>query len=420
MTELECKKIINNLIEITYEEEVNSFYSYYDTNSKNKSGFLIDNDAGDIIPFLDYFGYEELVTKYVNGMLDKYKGFYIDKSATMRFGATPLTKYNVCDLYSNSDYLHGLLFIRNLDRYKELHSKIDEVVTNIFNNVIPTKNTMFLKLFNKFIPLPIYRLLDDSMFAELMYKFGYESSGEQRLENVLNRIFSKNAPLKYGYVMGISILDRSYLMKDHTNFIYSLIGINNENSKYVLQIKKLFTIIDDYFVKDNIIFNSTKEIDNKYFSSLFFTYIDCLLEAYLSTKDDYYKEKIKYFLDNLVVKILKKHDVIPDKMDVNFEKSSDFSTLDPNTDLYVTLKKINLVFGNEYISLKLLDLFRNNIINTFYNKEGVLYTLFNITNKKPVNNAKTKFSFLFFKIYIIDQINTVDEMKKYQDYLDDR
>jgi len=411
-------KIIQNLIENAYVENKGVHY-FYDRKTKVKKGGINSNDLGDYIPFFHYYGFIKTSTNYIKTCLDKYHVFYRERVS--RFGSTFLSRFGVIDLYSNSDYFQGLVFAKSKKEYSSFHTKIDFIFSNLNKILSKTNFTHFYKIRNHYMPLPLFRLLDIGMYPELLMQVGHKSLGYKINNNIANRIIKNNASLNEIYFYRWSLVNKSTLMKDHTNFLFSYLRCNRDNfsdEKLVL-LKKVIDIVDNSFTHNNIIFNEIENV-GKIASPLSFAFLEVLLEAFIESEDSYYINRLEQLLEYWL-NLIEKYTILPGLINIQTNKVGMTSTVDPNTDFFVFLKKLKIFTGDKYISTNFINSYRDEIIKNYLNKNTFdVYKNVDVITGERHNSIKSKFACLFVKIFIVDQIKSIDDYYNKEIYLDDR
>jgi hypothetical protein len=414
----EAKSIISNLLRKS-SDNGKGLYAFYDKTTLEKSGHIITNDLGDYLPYLHYCGFIDECRKNIKYVLGKYDVFYQEN--TCRYGSTKLAKYGVIDLYSNSDYFQGLLFALQHKEYAEFHDKIRSIFKELIKIIFRTRYTHFIKIAKAHFSLPIFRLLDIGMYPELFTSLGYKEEAAKIIEEISRQIIKANKPLVQLSVFNIGLKKDPVLMKDHTNFMFSYIRFFRENPELLKkeQLKNIIKILMANFSENGIIFNSIAN-KGKRADSLSFAFLEVLLEAYELTKDNYYFEQLSSLL-GFWLKTILKHKVLPVYINVADGSISECANVDPNTDFFVLLKKVHLFTGSKLVAENFLTEYKRNILKYFLNKDSYdVHSNYNFKTKRPESLIKSKFSSLFIKVFIADEVDSLAELNRMEMYLDDR
>lgn len=259
------------------------------------------------------------------------------------------------------------------------------------------------------------------MFPEIFLGFGRVTDSGKMLSRLVIKILARKKPFYQHYFLNFPLGKESHLIKDHTNLLFSYIRylrITRSDSD-LDNLKELIRIISSEFVSENIIFNRKSDLGKKA-SALAFSFLEIVLECYLLTDDHHYLETLDALLPYWL-KTLERFGVFPVYIDtLNNQRSADAS-VDPNTDFYVFLKKARLFLGETYISDNLLNRFKKNIMESFINPKTLdVYSRINLDTGGKFPMIKCKFSTLFTKIMIADQIKNQRDFQSKEIYLDDR
>ncbi|MCK9555896.1 hypothetical protein M0R36_08810 [bacterium] len=412
------KKILANLIDKSYVKG-RGFSFFYDRTDPLNRGYINTNDLGDYIPFLHYFGFGDIVRDCLGSVLSRYDVFYRER--VERFGSTRLSKFGIIDLYSNSDYLHGLLFARRYPEYKEFHCDIDGVFGKIAKIIKRTSYTNFIRLRKNYVPIPVFRPLDIGMYPEMLYEHGEVDIAETIIDSLARDIIVSGRPLGRCYLWKLLVNGKMYLMKDHTNILFSFLRIyrNNGIKNKEKQLKRLFDILLDKFTSGDIIYNNNMEKGVRS-SSLAFAFLETLLEAYIYTEDRYYREKISVLLP-FWLNIISDINILPSYKNINTGRYSDDAIVDNNTDFYVFLKKFMLFGGEHLVSDDFIGKFKSDIIKYYLDSSSHdVYSSVNIGTGEKSNVIKSKFSSLFTKVLISDNLISRKQYFDMEIFLDDR
>ncbi|MCK4942799.1 MAG: hypothetical protein KAS65_04440 [Candidatus Aminicenantes bacterium] len=412
------KRIIGNLIRKAFEKD-QGFYHSYESPTLQKRGGLNDNDLGDYLPFLHYFDYIEVALNYLKTLFSRYDLFYIQKDR--RFGSTRLSQLGIIDLFSNSDFFHGILFARQQPDYRQFHDEIDGRIERLIQIISKTRYSHFVKLGKYFIPFPVFRIIDLSMFPEIILGFGKEAEAKHILSRFIPVILKRQKPFYRQYLFGLPLGKNSCLMKDHTNLLFSCIRYyrTNPDDFDPDSLKELIRILSREFTSDNIVFNQKSDLGGKA-SSLAFAFLEVLLESYLLTEDKFYLGELEKLLSYWLT-VLDRFDIFPTYMNTLNNQRSNKASVDPNTDFYVFFKKMNLFLGETFLSGNLLKRFRENLMESFVNPETHdVYSWINLDSGEKSSRIKCKFSSLFTKIMITDGLIDQRDYQNKEIYLDDR
>lgn len=411
------KFFLGALIERAYKYD-EGFYFYYRSDVSEKRGYINTNDLGDYIPYIDYYGFDDIVVNWVSAVLNKYDLFY--KEPINRFGSTRLSLYGFIDLYSNSDFYHGLLYVRKLDKYKELHGRIDLLFERLIKRLSKTNYTNFYKLFKWYLSVPIFRPIDIGMFPELLVEYGDNKLANKILRYSVDKILRQNELLSKSYFLCFKLQKDCVLMKDHTNLLFSYIRFYRSNRELFKpkELKSILKMVISCFARGNVIFNAKSEYKNA--DSLVFSILEIFLEAYVLTDDNFYLECLKKYMP-FWIELIESLKVLPTKIDPKTLDSSNISIVDTNTDFYTFLSKANLFLGESFVPNSLIENYKKNIIEMFVDKENLnIYTTLTMNEYKRNNVIKSKFSALFSKVFILNDISSQSEYSKMEVYLDDR
>lgn len=410
---------LKRLIEKAYVPN-QGFRLTYTFHKPSQDTRINNNDLGDYLPFLHYFGYYDICQQLIETCLHRYP--LLCRENYLRYGSTKLIKYGVTDLYSNSDYFHGLLFALKQPEYSSFHETISFRLHSFANLLKSTRNTHFVNVLGREFSIPIRRPIDAGMMPELLHDMGFKDIALQYIDKWKNSLLCTEKALGTSYIFNYNVGDHPRLMKDHTNFLFSCIALYNPDGHGITakDLKKLISIVYKYFARNSVVYNTRKDLQRCKSSSLAFSFLEVLLDAYAKTCDEYYLAILKDTLP-FWLRAIEKHKVLPDYIDVSTNKASQYSPVDNNTDFYVFMKKLRLLTNDSLVSEEFHQQYRRNIVATFvYPETQDIASTYCLHTKSAKKLMKSKFTALFMKIWIADNIRSVDEYYAYKDYLDDR
>ncbi len=428
---------INNLFENIYSSNNDIPPHSYQISTKKpiESKLIAYADLGDYLPFLILSGASR---KYIQNQIELTKISFqkeplIGSSVPhymRRFSENEYIKKFLLNIgnevslaFSYSDFLFGLILIHRIDKsFNTLDFALDttkyleksflgengwlyyakNISSGSCHKIIDSNNDFFSELYCELFDLTkdqkyvdnakvmITASLDSYMFK----KYGVVSAITQ-VDGFLSRFIYKKLMRKF------------ILAKNNSSFAESLLAIykstNDKNYldyyyKWVYSVVKLKTLHQSTpFSWD---YNSNKITTNLKNYAL----IDCLLNGYLVTNDDYLLEQAEL----VIMETLKWQDQETKLIKEN--NNSDISFFDSNTDFSVSLVKFAHLSKKEFY-FDTAKIIANAQIK--YHKTSLGYSTYYFFSKRKCSDyVSTRYTSLFLKLLLVIQAYSCDKLEK--------
>ncbi len=378
------------------------------------SDVVIVDDLGDFIPFIGYFGREDIVDRHLSYLEKNKNSIYFDK------------------VFAYSDFLFGLLWYSRYGKYKKRAIDLavffgEKAYKSFFKNGISSVKKHGFKL-------PFFSSLD-ATFIEVWAEF-YRDTKDGKYLNYANELYetmSGNKTFKkYGLlpewipVGRVSFLDnhipskkfkRARLMKNNTSFGFALVDLYKITSDVRVKdtLDHLIKGVSKYAINNGGVlpYAFSDEYKIPYLTPSF-AMVDMLCDAYSLTSNKSYIDLAKTIGDFWINEQSKTTNLFPN------EAYGKDSYLDSETDMATAFFKLNeLTDDGKYLdsAYKTID-----GILKFHNKNGEYVLQVDINNGEVTNSAqKTKFSLLLLKPFVYISENTkIYSNNKLFDLLKDR